>query len=76
MKPFILFINGSPRNNGRTVKALKEIMKGCKKEGAKTEFLHLIDFEISPCLGCYSLSPKNVPFLVSLMMKCQKFALF
>jgi multimeric flavodoxin WrbA len=34
MRPFILFINGSPRKNGRTVKYLKEVMKGAKKRGS------------------------------------------
>jgi multimeric flavodoxin WrbA len=62
MKPFILFINGSPRKNGRTVKYLKEAMNWSKKEGAKTELLHLIDFKILPCLGCYSTSPKKCTF--------------
>ncbi|MBC7074035.1 flavodoxin family protein [Candidatus Parcubacteria bacterium] len=59
---FVLFINGSPRKNGKTAKYLKEIEKGAKKEKAKTKILHLIDFKILPCLGCYSLSPKNCTF--------------
>jgi multimeric flavodoxin WrbA len=60
MKVFILFINGSPRKNGRTVKYLKEVMKGAKKEGAEVKLIHLIDFKILPCLGCYSISPKKL----------------
>jgi multimeric flavodoxin WrbA len=62
MKPFTLFINGSPRKNGRTVKYLKEVMRGAKKEGAEVKLIHLIDFKILPCLGCYSISPKNCTF--------------
>jgi multimeric flavodoxin WrbA len=62
MKPFILLINGSPRKKGRTVKYLKEVMKGAKKEGAEVKLIHLIDFKILPCLGCYSTSPKNCTF--------------
>jgi len=62
MKPFILFINGSPRKNGRTVKYLKKVMKGVKKEGGKVKLMHLIDFKILPCLGCYSNSPKSCTF--------------
>jgi multimeric flavodoxin WrbA len=62
MKQFILFINGSPRKNGRTVNYLKEVMKGAKKEGAKVKLIHLIDFKILPCLGCYSVSPEKCTF--------------
>lgn len=62
MKPKIIFINGSPRKNGRTIKYLKEIMKWSKKEGAEVELLHIVDFKILPCLGCYSISPKNCTF--------------
>jgi multimeric flavodoxin WrbA len=62
MKPFILFINGSPRKNGRTANYLKEAMRGAKKEKAKVKLAHLIDFKILPCLGCYSISPKNCTF--------------
>ncbi len=62
MKPLILFINGSPRKKGRTVKYLKEVMKWAKREGAETKFLNLVDFKILPCLGCYSVSPKNCTF--------------
>jgi multimeric flavodoxin WrbA len=62
MKPLILFINGSPRKNGKTVKYLKKVMEWTEKEGAKTKILHLIDFKILPCLGCYSKSPKECTF--------------
>jgi multimeric flavodoxin WrbA len=85
MKPFILFLNGSPRKEGRTAKYLKEIMKGSKKEGAKVEFLNLIDFKILPCLGCYSISPKKCTFpcvvkddmekIYSLLLKSDGFVL-
>jgi len=60
--PFVLLINGSPRKNGRTVQYLKEVIKGIKKEKAKYQLLHLIDFKILPCLGCYSVFPKNCTF--------------
>jgi multimeric flavodoxin WrbA len=62
MKPFVLLINGSPRKKGRTVSYLKKIMKGVEKEGGKAELIHLIDFKILPCLGCYSQSPKLCTF--------------
>ena len=62
MRPFVLFVNASPRKGGRTAKYLKEVEKGAKKEGAKTQFLNLIDFKILPCLGCYSTSKKSCVF--------------
>jgi len=62
MRPFILFINGSPRKSGNTVRYLKAIMKGAEKERAKVELIHLIDFKILPCLGCYSNFPKSCTF--------------
>lgn len=81
MRPFILFINGSPRKKGRTVQYLKEIEKWAKREGAKTELIHLLDFKILPCLGCYSNSAKDCIFpcrqkddmekIYSLLLKAQ-----
>lgn len=62
MPVMVVFINGSPRKNGKTVEYLKEVMKWIKKAGGKTKFLHLVDFNILPCLGCYSVSPKNCTF--------------
>jgi multimeric flavodoxin WrbA len=37
-------------------------MKGVKKEKANVELIHLIDFKILPCLGCYSNSQKECIF--------------
>lgn len=62
MKPKILLINGSPRKKGETAKRLKEVEKWIKKEGGESQFLHLIDFKILPCLGCYSQNPKLCTF--------------
>jgi len=60
--PFVILINGSPRKNGRTVKYLKEVIEGIKKEKGEYQLLHLSDFQILPCLGCYSVLPKNCTF--------------
>lgn len=49
---FILGINGSARKNGNTANLLKKILDYAKKEGAKTEILHLIDKNIKPCISC------------------------
>jgi len=48
----ILGINGSARKNGSTAKLLKKVLDYAKKEGAKTEILHLIDKNIKPCISC------------------------
>ncbi len=49
---FILGINGSARKNGNTANLLKKVLDYAKKEGAKTETLHLIDKNIKPCISC------------------------
>jgi multimeric flavodoxin WrbA len=46
---FVLGINGSAKKNGNTAKLLKKVLDHAKKEGAKTEVLHLIDKDIKPC---------------------------
>lgn len=51
-KIFILGINGSARKNGGTAKLLKKVLDYAKKEGVKTEILHLIDKDIKPYLSC------------------------
>lgn len=61
-KIFILGVNGSPRKNGDTVKFLKRILKSAEKTGGKTLLIHLIEKNIKPCLGCYSISPKRCRF--------------
>lgn len=85
MKPLILFINGSPRKNGRSTRYLREVEKWTKKEGAKTIFLHLIDYKILPCRGCYSQNPKNCTFpckqkdgmkhIYQFLLKCNGFVI-
>jgi multimeric flavodoxin WrbA len=49
---FMLGINGSARKDGNTAKLLKKVLNYAKKEGAKTEVLHLIDKNIKPCISC------------------------
>lgn len=49
---FVLGINGSARKTGNTATLLKKVLSFIKKEGAKTEILHLIDKDIKPCISC------------------------
>jgi multimeric flavodoxin WrbA len=60
--PFVLVINGSSRKEGKTFQYLKEVIKGIKKEKARYQLLHLIDFNILPCLGCVSQNPSFCTF--------------
>lgn len=48
----ILGINGSARKDSNTAQLLKKVLDYAKKEGAKTEILHLIDKDIKPCISC------------------------
>jgi len=56
-KIFIVGILGSPRKDGNTHILLQEALKEVEKEGGKTKTLFLIDFNLKPCLGCYSDKP-------------------
>ncbi len=58
-KTLIVGINGSPRKNGRTAGLLKKILQTAKNSGGETKLLHLVDYEIKPCLGCYSTDFKK-----------------
>jgi len=60
-KIFILGINGSARKNGNTAKLLKKVLEYAKKEGAKTEILHLIEKDIKPCLSCLAENKCKYP---------------
>lgn len=48
----LLGIVGSPRKSGNTEIIMKEVLKAGEREGAETELIHLIDFNLKPCDGC------------------------
>lgn len=48
----VLGIVGSPRKGGNTEIIMKEALKASEQEGAETEMIHLIDFNLKPCDGC------------------------
>jgi multimeric flavodoxin WrbA len=50
----VLGINGSPRKDGNTSLMINTVLEIAKKEGAETSLIHLVDYPISFCLGCYS----------------------
>lgn len=48
----LLGIIGSPRKDGNTEIMMKEALKAGEQEGAETELIHLVDFNLKPCDGC------------------------
>ena len=48
----VLLVNGSPRANGNTATALKEMVKVFEAEGIETEVLHVGNKDIRGCIAC------------------------
>ncbi|MFC2026981.1 flavodoxin family protein [Chloroflexota bacterium] len=48
----ILGISGSPRKSGNSDTLLKHILAGAGNAGAKTEAIHLRDYQFQGCIGC------------------------
>jgi len=49
---YVLLINGSPRKNGCTARALKEVADTLESEGVETETIHLGASGIHGCIAC------------------------
>jgi multimeric flavodoxin WrbA len=52
-RKLVLGISGSPRRGGNTDAVVKEVLKGAKKAGARTQLVRVADLKISPCIACY-----------------------
>ena len=50
----VLCINSSPRKNGNISLLCRKILKGAELKGHQTEMIYLYDYNISPCIGCWS----------------------
>lgn len=48
----VLMINGSPRPNGNTARALHEMEKVFAQEGIETEIVHIGNKDIRGCIAC------------------------
>lgn len=48
----VLLINGSPRINGCTARALKEVVDTLENNGIETETIHVGNKDIRGCIGC------------------------
>ena len=55
----VLMLNGSPRKNGNTSIALKEMEKIFKQEGIETEIIHVGNKGIRSCIACGACSEKG-----------------
>ena len=55
----VLVINGSPRENGCTARALKEVISILNAEGIETEVFNVGSKQISGCLSCNYCREKN-----------------
>lgn len=71
--PFILGINGSPNKNGLTASLLKQSLEQSKSEGAKTELVHLIDFEKGFFKGDLKKIEPEIKPLIDLILKSNGF---
>lgn len=50
----VLLLNGSPRADGCTARALKEMIDVFEKEGIETELVHVGNKAIRGCIACNS----------------------
>jgi hypothetical protein len=57
----VLAINGSPRKSGRTVELLEGDLEAVRRAGAETKLVHLADYDIRRCRGCYACSERVCP---------------
>ena len=57
----ILAINGSPRKKMNTAIILNHVLDGAKSMGAKTELVHLYDFNYKGCNSCFACKLINGP---------------
>ena len=55
----VLMLNGSPRKNGNTSIALKEMEKIFEQEGIETEIIHIGNKGIRSCIACGACAEKG-----------------
>lgn len=56
----VLMINGSPRSNGNTARALKEVAGTLKAEGIETETVWIGKKPVRGCIACRQCQTKNL----------------
>lgn len=55
----VITILGSPKKNGKTAKALDLFEEKLISKGGVVERIHVTDYEMNGCLGCYSCVAKE-----------------
>ena len=56
----VLLINGSPRLNGNTARALKEVADTLEAEGLETETVWIGKKAVRGCIGCFQCMQKSL----------------
>jgi len=56
----VLMINGSPRKDGNTARALKEVADTLKAEGVESEIVWLGNKPVRGCTACYQCIQRNL----------------
>ena len=56
----VLLINGSPRANGNTARALKEVADTLAAEGIETETVWIGKKPVRGCCACYQCGQKSL----------------
>lgn len=55
----ITAINGSPSKNGNSATLLNWVLEGCQSDSISINTIHLVDYNIKFCKGCYSCLVKG-----------------
>ena len=53
-------LNGSPRKKWNTATLLENALQGAGEQGARTELLHLYDYNYKGCISCFACKKKTV----------------
>ena len=56
----VLLVNGSPRKNGNTMRALQEVAGSLEKEGLETEIVWIGNKPVRGCAACYQCKTKDL----------------
>lgn len=55
----VIAINGSPRKDWNTAKALNKALEGAASKGAETKMVNLYDLEYKGCISCFYCKRKD-----------------
>lgn len=50
----IVALNGSPHRHGNTATLMGWVLEGCREAGARVEWLHVVDWDVRYCQGCFA----------------------